>query len=562
MTGPTGPTGPVSGLDSGWRYFGYAGEVQLRSGLVPYDASGSQWNPGRYRRDAAGCVFLEGLFARTAVSGTPLFTLPQGFRPAYRQIHGIISEAGSSLQVYVYSDGNVVVAGDTSVSIISLNGITFMAEDAQTVAWTDLTLKNGWVRNDPADSPPGYFIDSAGDVHLRGIVKNGTGTIATLPVGAHQSDFHQMYEVPCGGTVGALARVDVALTGDLNPVNYSGGGNNTWVSLDGIVITNPTGSWPLTIPLINNWQQYGGPFPPASVRVNKNGIASLRGLVRSGTAGAAMTNAGAIPVSLAPTFRSIMLGSAAPEGSAARVDVAQDGSIIHVSYINGGANTWVSLAHRWFVESEGVGLGGGSTPGPTGPQGPGGVDEVTIAHQPSPTGSNFELWVDLDTDSPAAGTGMPPGGSQGQVLTKDSGTDYAVSWKSVARGLLAYAERTSDYTGTQQSWNDIPGLSITFTVEAGRKIKVCGHVMVNKASADVATTVAVQARSSDGSIVNQVNIDLHAPDTKMADPVVIFTSAAKSYTFVLSLMTQSGYVNAWAGSNYKAIIWAEDIGAA
>src|SRR4029077_4564838 len=59
--------------------------------------------------------------------------------------------------------------------------------------------------------------------------------------------------------------------------------------------------------------------------------------------------------------------------------------------------------------------GGGGADGPPGPEGP-----------PGPTGP---------TGPPGAdGVGVPAGGTDGQVLTKTSSTDYATDWEPPAAG--------------------------------------------------------------------------------------------------------------------------------
>ena len=203
--------------------------------------------------------------------------------------------------------------------------------------------------------------------------------------------------------------------------------------------------------------------------------------------------------------------------------------------------------------------------GATGPQGPPGtsgtgVDEVTVAHQPAPTTSGLELWVDLDTDVPAAGTGIPPGGLAGQVLSKDTNVDYAATWQNSPKGLLALAERTTDFTGTQTTPNDVPGLSITFTVPAGRKIKVTATTQLQKNGGDTATWCGTQVVDGGNGLKHEADIYLTAPGWRHVSNAYVFTSTATTYTFKVQLWTGGGYVNV-LGVNGSAQIWAEDIGA-
>ena len=96
--------------------------------------------------------------------------------------------------------------------------------------WQTPTLLNGWVNYGSGYNPAGYFKDSSGVVHLRGLVKSGGfdvfGGIFTLPIG---------YRPPGRGifavlTNSELGGVDVLSNGEVLPRI----GNNAWISLEGI----------------------------------------------------------------------------------------------------------------------------------------------------------------------------------------------------------------------------------------------------------------------------------------------------------------------------------------
>ena len=70
--------------------------------------------------------------------------------------------------------------------------------------------------------------------------------------------------------------------------------------------------------------------------------------------------------------------------------------------------------------------------GPTGPQGPQGETGAT-----GPQGSQGP-----------AGEGVPTGGSSGQVLVKDSATDYDTSWSTLDASDIPYDNTTSGMTAT------------------------------------------------------------------------------------------------------------------
>jgi len=86
--------------------------------------------PAQYIKLPNGFVHLRGLIKNGDTTvGTTLFNLPQGYRPLY---HFITNQMTSSLVVFridVRSNGDVqIIEGTPSSGWISLDGITFMAE--------------------------------------------------------------------------------------------------------------------------------------------------------------------------------------------------------------------------------------------------------------------------------------------------------------------------------------------------------------------------------------------------------------------------------------------------
>jgi hypothetical protein len=105
-------------------------------------------------------------------------------------------------------------------------------------AWQTPTLQNGWVRYDPTTyNPPGYFKDSMGIVHLRGLVKGGTiqATIFTMPAG-YTPEFRELFIVASSMPTATATRgsghgrVDILSDGQVLVWE----GTNDWLSLDGI----------------------------------------------------------------------------------------------------------------------------------------------------------------------------------------------------------------------------------------------------------------------------------------------------------------------------------------
>lgn len=97
-------------------------------------------------------------------------------------------------------------------------------------AWIAPTFQNSWVNydNDVTHNVAGYWKDSMGVVHLKGLVKSGTAAaIFTLPAG-YRPYKRCIFVILSNGAVG---RINLDPDGQVIPTTpYS----NAWVSLDGI----------------------------------------------------------------------------------------------------------------------------------------------------------------------------------------------------------------------------------------------------------------------------------------------------------------------------------------
>ena len=93
--------------------------------------------------------------------------------------------------------------------------------------WVAPTLLNSWV-NDGGYVLAGYFKDSFGLVHLKGVIKNGTisATIFTLPVGYRPSNTVLFMTL----SNNAVGRISIASSG----VVVLDNGQNQFISLDGL----------------------------------------------------------------------------------------------------------------------------------------------------------------------------------------------------------------------------------------------------------------------------------------------------------------------------------------
>lgn len=87
---------------------------------------GTPHNVAGYYRDPLVVVHLRGVVkSGTVASGTPIFTLPVGYRPAARELRVVISN-GAIGRCDVYDDGRVCAESGNN-AWFSLDGISFRA---------------------------------------------------------------------------------------------------------------------------------------------------------------------------------------------------------------------------------------------------------------------------------------------------------------------------------------------------------------------------------------------------------------------------------------------------
>jgi cytoskeletal protein CcmA (bactofilin family) len=152
----------------------------------------------------------------------------QAFSAEYRVSYALFFIKGESKCIEVlqaYRGPNAHLKTGYAFSQLSFNFNNFNSEEA----WIVPAFMNSWTNYDTTYNPAGYFKDSLGIVHLRGLVKNGTNntTIFTLPVGYRPSNRELQAVQTNPNTIG---RVDILADGQVTVVS----GSNVWVSLDGI----------------------------------------------------------------------------------------------------------------------------------------------------------------------------------------------------------------------------------------------------------------------------------------------------------------------------------------
>lgn len=188
----------------------------------------------------------------------------------------------------------------------------------------NIELMNGWKNHSP-----GFYgdprVDIAGGlVNLRGLVDGATAQqdrISTLPVGlrpAQRLIFPTHHIIDTG-------RVDVLPDGEIRALNFSRTTTRI-VNLSNIRFTIDAGE-PLA--LQPDWETYGREFDyrPPSALVTDGRVVDLSGIARFGGEGGEVI--AVLPEEMRPR-RNLVFNVAITDGSAARVDVNSDGSIVYL----------------------------------------------------------------------------------------------------------------------------------------------------------------------------------------------------------------------------------------
>jgi len=146
-----------------------------------------------------------------------------GSRATHLEADGSFYRFGG--QVYITVDDNLYIRDmnssikfhfDTNAGIIRQDG------------WRSLPRASNWVNYGGGYNSAGYFKDKMGIVHLRGLIKNGTGNhMGTLPANCRplRRELHVVSTNP-----NAAGRVDILADGRVWGIAY----NKGWTSLDGI----------------------------------------------------------------------------------------------------------------------------------------------------------------------------------------------------------------------------------------------------------------------------------------------------------------------------------------
>lgn len=104
--------------------------------------------------------------------------------------------------------------------------------------WITPTLVNGWTDYGAGWAPAGYYVDLAGYVWLRGLIKNAAGfpqqLAFTLPPELWPLTVTSNYPVATANAVGSAIGGEVSISSADGGVRFTLGISGTWSSLSGI----------------------------------------------------------------------------------------------------------------------------------------------------------------------------------------------------------------------------------------------------------------------------------------------------------------------------------------
>jgi hypothetical protein len=321
----TVPLWAVPQFQNGWLNYGVTGGGGYSG--QPYDTVG-------FSRSSSGLVSLKGLVKSGSTYPNAIFTLPVGYRPSETQMFSVIAGSDSAPgRVDVFADGTVTLDAGTN-GYVSLDTVRFMPAPPAGPTFTPFTPATGWVFYGSPYAAPGYYVDSAGRVNVKGLIKSGSTTIWTFPTSPSLAPAEISYNASVGGDNG-FAEYNLQPSGNSNALSYNAG-SNAFFTLQSIFYPAGAATW-TNLTLQNSWVAYSSPYTVAAVTKGSDGIVSIKGFMRSGIT-TNNTIIATLPVGYRPKQEMIVEGISTDR--LARLDIYPNGSI---ALVYAYANTWLSI---------------------------------------------------------------------------------------------------------------------------------------------------------------------------------------------------------------------------
>ncbi len=300
---------------------------------------GAGYQANGYRKTTSGVVQLKGLIKRTGTPtlGEVIAVLPASYRPTASLFFPASTNPNVAGRITVDSSGNVILQnGDAGW--ISLDNVHFIPNNGRYDGKSINTFKNGWDNYSSGVSPVAYIVDDVGRIHLRGILSMGTiydgAQIFDMPSDLMPSLYMHIPATAYGGTFSAIG-LNGTYVNSGNSVVSKGLGTN-YLGINVMYHPNAySGDWQ-NLTMANSWVAYGGNFATPQYTKGADGLVSLKGLIKAGTA-----TSGTVMATLPSGFRpsATILYAGYSTGAYARIDINSSGDILFRT----GSNSWLSL---------------------------------------------------------------------------------------------------------------------------------------------------------------------------------------------------------------------------
>ncbi|HRN90083.1 MAG TPA: hypothetical protein PK265_00640 [Candidatus Saccharibacteria bacterium] len=316
--------------DSGWH------ALPLSSGWTFYN---NPFNTPEYRRTSSGIITLKGLIKKSSgvVLDETFATLPASYRPDSYLLYTTSTNANVYSKIRIHPDGTMH-ANKADAGWLSLDGIQFIPDNGKYEQIPLTPLYNGWAPYvsvyGSGYEAPSYTVDDIGRVYLQGLVTGGTVTDGTLIARLPSNLLPSLYmHIPAANNNYSL----IGVSANQGIVAKGGSASNGYLATQAIYYPASVGTW-TDIPLSNGWVTYNASTfsTPQCIKAS-DGLVSLKGLIRSGTATAG-TVIGTLPVSCRPNTARGLFGVAS-NLAYGRLDVYPTGELV----INAGSNSYFSL---------------------------------------------------------------------------------------------------------------------------------------------------------------------------------------------------------------------------
>lgn len=321
---------------------------------------GSPYSTAAYTKTRTGMIIFKGLVKNPSyASGEDIIaSIPADYAPKDgRLIFGVSTHDNASGRVDVLPPASADPDATAEVRIdtghgnwVSLETIRYDLPETRSNGLTPYTrttptLLNSWVNYGGVYANASYALDPTSKrVFVQGLVRSGTITdntpIFALPAAVAPSAYNHF---------ATRSTVFAGLGASTTNFVTKGNGSNSFLSLNSVYYSATGVTW--TAPtLLSGWVNHSASFTPAgytrtiteTANGTSNGVISLRGLIRSGTANAG-TALFTLPAGHRPANR--ILYTVASGGGYGRLDILPTGEVQFMT----GSNSWYSLDGVTFL---------------------------------------------------------------------------------------------------------------------------------------------------------------------------------------------------------------------